>query len=139
MMKPFVLDASTVIAFLLQEGSANAEAVFRKHLALGATAHVPTLWHLEIRNVLFLKERSGKLATGEAGQAIAQLAKLSIATDPHTTAPSTLMHIERLMLNHGLTSYDAVYLELAYRLGVPIATQDHDLIKAAKALKVARL
>jgi predicted nucleic acid-binding protein len=34
---------------------------------------------------------------------------------------------------------DAVYLELAYRLGVPIATQDHDLIKAAKALKVVRL
>lgn len=43
------------------------------------------------------------------------------------------------MLNHGLTSYDAAYLELAYRMGVPIATQDHDLIKAAKALKVPRM
>ena len=138
-MKPFVLDASTVTAFLLQEGSSKADAVFQKHLALGARAHVPMIWHLEIRNVLFLKERSGKLATGEAGQAIAQLADLSIVTDPHTTAPSTLMHIERLMLNHGLTSYDAAYLELAYRLGVRIATQDHDLIKAAKALKVPRL
>jgi predicted nucleic acid-binding protein len=138
-MKSFVLDASTVIAFLLQEGSANAEVVFHQHLALGATAHVPTLWHLEIHNVLFLKEWSGKLGPGEAGLAIAQLANLAIATDPHTTAPSTLMHIERLMLNHGLTSYDAAYLELAYRLGVAIATQDLNLIKAAKALKVARL
>ena len=70
---------------------------------------------------------------------VAQLANLSISTDPHTTAPSTLMLIERLMLNHGLTAYDVAYLELAYRLGVPNATQDHDLIKAAKALKVARL
>ena len=55
-MKPFVLGASTVLAFLLKEGSASADAVFLKHLANGATAHVPTLWHLEIRNVLFLKE-----------------------------------------------------------------------------------
>jgi len=139
MMKPFVLDASTVIAFLLLEDCPNADAVFHQHLALGATAHVPTLWHLEIRNVLFLKEHSGKLAVGMAAHAIAQLAGLSIATDPHTTAPSTLMHIERLMLNHGLTSYDAAYLELAFRLSVPLATQDHELIKAAKALKVARL
>ncbi|MEI6178633.1 MAG: type II toxin-antitoxin system VapC family toxin [Verrucomicrobiota bacterium] len=138
-MDTFVLDASTVLAFLLQEGSPNAEAVFLKHLSRGAIAHVPTLWHLEIRNVLFLKERSGKLAAGAAGKAIAQLDNLSIVTDPYTTAPSTLMHIERLMLNHGLTSYDAAYLELACRLGVPIATQDQDLIHAAKALKVARL
>jgi predicted nucleic acid-binding protein len=49
------------------------------------------------------------------------------------------MHIERLMLAYGLTSYDAAYLELAYRLGVPLATEDLDLIKAAKALKVPRL
>ena len=54
-MQPFVLDASTVLAFLLQEGSPNADAVFLNHLSLGAIAHVPTLWHLEIRNVLFLK------------------------------------------------------------------------------------
>ena len=43
------------------------------------------------------------------------------------------------VLNHGLTAYDAAYLELAFRLGVALATQDHDLIKAAKALKVSRL
>ena len=47
--------------------------------------------------------------------------------------------IEQLMLKHGLTSYDATYLELAFRLGVPLATQDHGLIKAAKALRVARV
>ena len=75
MMKPFVLDASTVIAFLLQEGCANADAVFLQHLALGATAHVPTLWHLEIRNVLFLKERSGKLPVGEAAHAVSHHTK----------------------------------------------------------------
>lgn len=138
-MQPFVLDASTVLAFLLQEGSPDADGIFLNHLSLGATAHVPTLWHLEIRNVLFQKERAGKLAAGAAGIAIAQLANLSIVTDPHTTAPSTLMHIERLMLNLGLTAYDAAYLELAYRLGVPIATQDRDLVNAARALKVAKL
>ena len=57
-MQAFVLDANVVIGFLLNEGSAYADRVFQKHLALGATAHVPSLWHLEIRNVLFLKERA---------------------------------------------------------------------------------
>jgi len=138
-MQSFVLDANVVISFLLQEGAVYADRVFQKHLALGAAAHVPSLWHLEIRNVLFLKERAKKLAAGEAHQALASLAGLTILTDAHTTAPSTLMHIERLMLHHGLTSYDATYLELAYRLDVPIATQDKEIIAAAKSLKVAVL
>ena len=138
-MRSFVLDASVVIGFLLQEGSAYADRVFQKHLAQGATAHVPSLWHLEVRNVLFLKERAKKLAAGEAHQALARLADLAIITDAHTTAASTLMHLERLMLHHGLTSYDATYLELAYRLDVPIATQDKEMIAAAKVLKVAFL
>ena len=47
--------------------------------------------------------------------------------------------MKRLMLNLGLTAYDAAYLELAFRLRVPIATQDQALIKAAKTLKVPRL
>lgn len=138
-MKSFVLDANVVIGFLLQEDSVYVDRVFQKHLAKGATAHVPTLWHLEIRNVLFLKERAKKLAPGEAHKAIALLSGLSIVTDPHTTSASTLMHIERLMLRHGLTSYDATYLELAYRLDVSIATQDKEILAAAKALKVAVL
>lgn len=135
-MQPFVLDANVVIGFLLGEGSAYADRVFQKHLAQGATAHVPSLWHLEIRHVLFLKERAKKLAAGEAHQALVSLAGLTIITDAHTTAASTLMHLERLMLHHGLTSYDAAYLELAYRLDVPIATQDKEIMVAAKVLKV---
>ncbi len=136
-MKSFVLDANVVIGFLLQEHSGYVDRVFQKYLAKGATAHVPTLWHLEIRNVLFLKERAKKLAPGAAHQAITLLSGLAIVTDPHTTSASTLMHLERLMLHYGLTSYDAAYLELAYRLDVPIATQDKEIFAAAKALKVA--
>ena len=138
-MQSFVLDAHVVISFLLQEGSAYADNVFQNHLARGATAHVPSLWHLEIRNVLFLKERAKKLAPGEAHEALVHLASLTIQTDAYTTAPSTLMHLERLMLHHGLTSYDATYLELAYRLDVPIATQDKEIISAAQSLKVSIL
>lgn len=100
---------------------------------------MPSLWHLEIRNVLFLKERAQKLAAGEAHQAVASLANLTIVTDAHTTAVSTLMHLERLMLHHGLTSYDATYLELAYRLDVPIATQNREIMAAAKSLTVGIL
>jgi len=136
-VQPFVLDANVVISFLLREDSHYANRIFQKHLAGGATAHVPSLWHLEIRNVLFLKERAKKLATGEASQALASLACLTIVTDAYTTSASTLMHLERLMLHHGLTSYDATYLELAYRLDIAIATQDKQIIAAAKVLKVS--
>lgn len=138
-MKSFVMDASVVISFLLQENSAYADPIFQTHLANGAVAHVPSLWHLEIRNVLFLKERSKKLAKGEARQALASLENLTIITDAYTTAASTLMHLERLMMHHGLTSYDATYLELAYRLDLPIATLDKEMIQAANSLKVSIL
>ena len=138
-MQSFVLDANVVISFLLHERSAYADRVFQKHLALGATAHVPSLWHLEIRNALFLKERAKKLMAGEANLALSSLAGLKILTDAHTTASSTLMHLERMMLHHGLTSYDATYLELAYRLDVPIATEDKEIISAAKSLRVSIL
>ena len=138
-MQGFVRDANVVISFLLQEGSAYADGVFKEHLARGAMAHVPTLWHLEIRNVLLMKERAGKLMPGEAHQAMANLGSLTIVTDEHTTAASTLMHLERLMLRHGLTSYEGNCLELAYRLDVPIATQDKETIAAAKSLKVSLL
>lgn len=52
-MHPFVLDANVVISFLLQEGSPYADGVFQKHLARGATAHVPSLWHLETTTCCF--------------------------------------------------------------------------------------
>ncbi len=135
-MKCFVLDNSITVAFLLGEGSSVADTVFSKKLTVNDMAFVPTLWHLEVRNVLFLKEFSGKLQIGEASQLITSLGKFPITTDLHTTTPSTLMHVERLMLRFGLTSYDAAYLELAYRMGVPIATLDEELKAAAKALKV---
>ncbi len=135
-MQSFVLDASVVIGFLLQENSVYADGVFQKYLARGVTAHVPSLWHLEISNVLFLKERSKRLKPGEAHQALDGLRGLTIITDPHTTAASTLMHLERMMLHHGVTSYDATYLELAYRLDVPMATQDKEIKAAAKSLKI---
>jgi predicted nucleic acid-binding protein len=57
-MTAFVLDASIVISLLLQEKAEYSEEVFKKHLARRAVAHVPSLWYLEIRNVLFLKVRA---------------------------------------------------------------------------------
>lgn len=75
-MQSFVLDASVVISFLLQERSVYADGVFEEHLARGAMAHVPSLWHLEIRSVLFLNERAKKLSAGEAHQALRRLRRV---------------------------------------------------------------
>ena len=38
-----------------------------------------------------------------------------------------------------LTAYDATYLELAMRMGMPLATRDAALARAAKALRVRTL
>ena len=48
-------------------------------------------------------------------------------------------HILALCRTHRLTSYDAIYLDLAVRRSLPLATFDQDLRKTAKGLGVGLL
>jgi predicted nucleic acid-binding protein len=102
------------------------------------TAIVPSLWHLELANVLTLSERKGRITAARISEFIALLDTLSINVDEGTPfrALGAILNVAR---TEHLTAYDAAYLELAMRLGVPLATKDNELRKAAKRLGVILL
>ncbi|MEE8056849.1 MAG: type II toxin-antitoxin system VapC family toxin [Pseudomonadales bacterium] len=137
-MITFVLDNSVPMRWLLTSkkkvDQTYAEAVL--HSLIDAEAAVPNLWHLEAANVLLSAERRGELEPGEVERFIAQLERLPIKVDP-LTAQQAFNRCLNLSRAYKLSSYDAAYLELAIREGLPLATLDKDLIKAAKKTDVA--
>lgn len=132
---PFVLDNSVVCGWLLEnQASAYADAVAER--LQEDRAVVPGLLHLEYANVLRTACRRGVLIAQQAQYAIAQLAQLPIDTDRDVPAPA---HLLALALRHDLSAYDAVYLELALRRQLPIATTDAALADAARVAGVGVL
>jgi predicted nucleic acid-binding protein len=95
------------------------------------SAAVPAIWPLEIANVLAVAERRGRLAPADISEFIALLAGLDISVDGET-ASRGLSDILNLARRENLSSYAAAYLELAMRLGLPLATRDAALAGAAR-------
>jgi len=129
---PFVLDNSVVCGWLLQnQASAYADAISQRLERDRAVA--PPLLHLEYANVLRTACMRGRLIAQQAQQAIHHIQQLPIDTDAQHAKPGELL---ALALRHGLTVYDAVYLDLALRRQLPIATLDVALADAARAAGV---
>ena len=124
-----VVDASALAGLVLPDGAPGRLAE-----VLGeAEAVAPALLWAEIRNVLLMAERRGRIGPGVLEKATAILDGLGIGVD---TAPSG-DRVVALARRHGLTIYDALYLELAHRQAVPLATSDRALMRAAEAEGVA--
>ncbi len=132
-----VLDTSATIAWVYAgETSRPVRAVFDQVTESGAW--VPGLWRLEIANVLEMGVRRGRHDAAFREMTLADLALLSIQVDPHTNDRAWGATI-RLAERHRLTVYDAAYLELALRRGLPLATLDRELRVAATAENVTLL
>jgi predicted nucleic acid-binding protein len=132
-----VLDASAAAAWCFEdEASAATDALLDRVKLNGAV--VPALWHLELGNVLVVAERRGRTIQGGIAARFALLAQLPIAVDPETTGRAW-REIVNLARSEGLTAYDAAYLELAIRRGLPLATRDAALLGAARRTGVATL
>lgn len=131
----FVLDASVSLAWCFEdEGGEYALAVLDALRISEAAA--ASLWPLEVTNGLLTAERRKRLEPGEAARFTRLLLALPIAIDP--VARSRAFEATRaLARTHMLSSYDAAYLELAVRLGVPLATLDEKLLAAAATEGVA--
>ncbi|MDR7927420.1 type II toxin-antitoxin system VapC family toxin [Acidithiobacillus thiooxidans] len=129
----FVLDASVAMLWLVPEtnpaGVDYARAVLRR--LKESQALVPPLWSLEVANVIAKLESKGIVTEVNSRYFIAILERLNIVTDQAmvTHALSDTLNLAR---RFKLSSYDAAYLELALRKGLPLATLDADLAKAAK-------
>ncbi len=133
-MNEIVIDASVALAWCFKDErtAVTAELLERVQTDLAA---VPILWHLEIANVLALAERRGRITSAESAELIALLETLEIAVDEET--PSRAFgRVLDLARSERLTAYDAAYLDLAMRLGAPLASKDRDLCNAAERVGV---
>ena len=128
----FVLDASVALLWLVPgtnpAGVDYAEATL---VALkDAQALVPSLWALEVANVVAKLETKTIVTEADSQRYVALLGQLPIVTDP-STATHALGDTLNLARRYRLSAYDAAYLELALRTGLPLATLDAGLAKAA--------
>jgi predicted nucleic acid-binding protein len=98
-------------------------------------ALVPPIWPLEVANVLLVGERKKRLVPAQSLRFVELLQSLPITLDADVRPLGELLGLAR---EQGLTSYDASYLDLAVRTGLPLASLDGDLLKAADRYGVAR-
>ena len=133
----FVVDCSITMTWLFKDEATPKTAELLNRLT-SETALVPAWWLVEVTNVLALAERKGRITVAQSGAFIADLGKLDIEQDDGAPGRA-FSHLLPLCRTHQLTSYDAIYLDLAVRRHLPLATLDADLRRAAKKLGVKLL
>ncbi len=125
-----VVDSSIALSWCFDdEASPATEALLDQISDEGGL--VPGLWHLEVANVLLAAERRGRTISGGIPSRLEDMARLPITTDGETTHRAWRETLT-LAKAEGLTAYDACYLELALRHGLPLATKDEALARAAR-------
>lgn len=133
-MRDLVLDCSAVIAWLFPD-EGDPFGISLIEMIPTIRAHVPVIWRLEVINALLMAERRGRLAQSDTAELLAVLDSVQIVLDYQDLQRRT-NQIMSLARAYGLSAYDAAYLELAMRLGVPIASLDDTLLQAATAVGV---
>jgi len=134
MNKSFVIDNSIVMSWCFKDETSNyADAVLNK--LEYCTAFVPSIWPLEVGNVLLVAGAMKRLRQADSIRFIALLSELPIIVEPES--PDRMMNeIVSIARAYDLSTYDASYLDLAMRKGIPIATLDKGLLRAAKKSNV---
>ncbi len=134
----WVFDASVTMAWCFDdEKTAETDALLDR-IGAGSPAIVPQIWALEVANVLVQVGRKGRITPAKRRQFLAMLEGAAISIDV-IPAKSVFNDVLQVAKEHRLTSYDASYLELSMRLGLPLATLDKALHKAARATGVSLL
>ena len=127
MIPTAVIDASATLAWLFDESEEAAR--FEERLG-SATFSAPWLWRIEVVNAVLVKERRGLISQAQSARLFRSLDALDIeiALEPMDRPLERLASVAR---PHQLTAYDAVYLELAMTLSIPLYTLDKNLQQAA--------
>ena len=135
MTGPFVLDASMTLSWAFEgESTPYTVAVLESLETVHAIA--PALWAFEVANVLSIAERRGRMNAAALAAFLERLRLLPVAIE-HRPATWLAQQILPLARAYRLSAYDAAYLELAIREGLPLATLDDDLRRAAAGAGVA--
>lgn len=134
-MNRFVIDNSVLLSWYLEdEGSGYADAILEQLDECEMLA--PAIWALEFSNALLMAERRKRLTTAETTHILSIVETLPWSIEQESPERSW-NEILQLARAQSLTTYDASYLDLAMRSGLPIATQDKALVKAARKCGVA--
>jgi predicted nucleic acid-binding protein len=127
----FVLDCSVAIAWCFEdEATADLDALLNRVQHQGAV--VPPLWMSEASNVLLMAQRRGRIDRETMQERMALLDMLPIETDDIAGGTVWRSSVVTLADAEALTVYDAIYLELAIRRGLPLASSDAALRRAAR-------
>ena len=134
-----VVDCSVLIASLLPDEIEEHAKLIMADLQRGVTlAVVPALFYQEISNALLMAYRRKRINRDILSQYLDVISMLPVTVDTAAaTQGSTMKVVCQLAEKHGLTTYDASYLELAIRLDLPLVTLDSDLYNAAGEVDVA--
>lgn len=133
-MTRFVLDCSMTMAWCFEDEATPYSESALEALAEGE-AVVPPLWSLEVANVLVVGERKKRLLPAQSLRFVELLQSLPIAIEADIRPLGEILGLAR---EQGLSAYDASYLDLAVRTGLPLASFDSDLLEAADRFGVAR-
>ena len=125
-----VIDSSITLAWVYSDETTPAVTQVLETVSTSG-AWVPVLWRLEVANVLQMGVRRSRHDAAFRDATLADLSLLPVSTDGETEKQAWGATL-RLAERHQLTVYDAAYLELAQRRGLPLATLDEELRAAAE-------
>jgi predicted nucleic acid-binding protein len=131
-MPGIVVDASVSAAWFLPDEATPFTEASLQATALGEV-WVPALWLLEIGNLMLSAQRRKRITDAKRRELIAAASALRLRVDRE---PVAMTELDVLAARHSLSAYDASYLELALRRGLPLATQDKALLAAMAAAGV---
>lgn len=134
MSAALVVDASVTAAwFLPDEATPYTEAALQT--TAEADVWVPALWLLEMGNLLLSAQRRRRINDAKRRELVVAAAALRLRVDRE---PVAMTHLDALAARHGLSAYDATYLEVAMRRRLSLATTDTGLLKAMASAGVAQ-
>ena len=137
-MQEFVFDASLTMAWCFEDEASDLADGLLDRLQTGAQALAPSIWPLEVANVLLVAKRRGRIMEAEAAQFLDLLGGLPI--EVRMASPQHILHaVRQLAEAQGLSAYDAAYLDLARQEGLPLASLDQRLRDEAGSAGVALL
>jgi predicted nucleic acid-binding protein len=130
----FIIDCSITMAWCFSDEATAAVSKLQDRLER-ETALVPSHWFLEVTNVVAMAEKRKRILTAKTTAFLELLEEMDIEVDEEATSRA-FEHLLPLCRRIGLTGYDAVYLDLALRRGLPLASLDDDLRAAAQQLGI---
>ena len=129
-MKICVIDCSFLMSFFLPDEEKS------KINLVDYEVYIPSIFFLECLNVLNVAFKKKRMTQTKYDESIWFLKNLPFFVDHFSSTQESLQTIYRLSEDHNLTSYDASYVVLAWRLKVPIGTLDKKIIEACSAKKI---